>query len=545
MLKYQETKTYSSGFYDSQNGDRMYSATDLRKPYDTIYSDGILPTSDGTSGDVLKVSKVSDSDMVIKVGIGNAKLGGAWFTNDAEYVIELDDSKSTDRYDMVIIRNDDTENVRDAFIEVRSMNEAPTAEALTRDGGIYEVCLAYIYVPARATEILAENIVDTRDRPAFCGLMSGVGATVVQTIRNTYFSETENQKVIPIGITQYNNENGRDRLTVIVEGRIFAEGIDYDITDSDSITLKVGLPVVGTKIEFEVLKNVNANGAETVIQEVEALIGEVNSLKKVVEHHYYCNGVDDNEKISAIAQNFVNGGTDYGSMRLVVHGHFGAYRAYSGDGTTVRNYFWFALGKSGATSNRKLVVDFTDCSVINLPIMEGTYNTVFAGNDVHIVGASVIANQSGADTYIRMFASANGVVVAEDCRFWITATLTSYISQTGTFVRCRGSVTVSGAAGYCFYPTNEALLRVQGGEYYAYSSTGFTSAVVYQTHASAVAILYGVNCPTSAISGFVQSFAANCSGKNISITDTITTLPISVPNGNIRGTLAISKAGLM
>lgn len=545
MPKYQNAKTYRSGFYDSKNGDRMYSAEDLRKPYDTIYSDGVLPAPDGTSGDKLKVSKVDGAAMSIKVGIGNAKIGGAWFENEAEYTVELDAGGDVDRYDMVIIRNDDTENVRDAYIYVADRSDMPTSDVLTRSGGIYEVCLAYVYIPARATAIDESNIIDTRDRPAFCGLMSGVGATVVQTIRNTYFSVSENQKVIPIGISQYNYENGRDRLTVIVEGRVFVEGTNYTITNSEEITLHIGLPIVGTRVDFEVMKNVNADGAETVVQEVEALIGEVNALKKPIEHHYYCTGVDDNKQISAIAQTFVNGGTDYGSMRLVVHGQLKATQPYSGNGTSASNYLWFALGKSGATSNRKLIVDFTDCSVINLPIVAGTYNTVFAGQDVHVVGASVIASQSGTGTYIRGFDSAQGVVVAEDCRFWITASLTSYISQTGTFIRCRGSVTVNGAAGYCFYPTDGALLRVYGGEYYAYSSTGTTSAVVYQTHANAVAILYGINCPKSDRGGFVQSFAVNCSGKNISITDTITTLPISVPNGNIRGTLAISKAGLM
>lgn len=544
MPKYQTTKTYRSGFYDSKNGDREYSALDIRKPYDSIYSDGILPDADGLVGDNLKVSKVNG--MTIKIAAGKAKLGGAWFENDAEYTIELDAAEATDRYDMVIIRNDDTEGVRDSMIFINSTTSVPNPDTdLVRSGGIYDVCLAYIYVPSSFEEdgIAESNIVDKRNESNWCGVMSGVGATVIQSLSSVYHTVSVNEKTIPIGITQFDYE--KDRLTVAVEGRIFTKDTQYTINSNGTITLAIALPVVGTRIDFEVLKNVNAKGAETVIQEVNALIPEVASVKKTLEHHYYCNGLDDNERISAMAQTFVNGGTDYNSMKIVVHGHFGAYRAYSGSGDSTRNYFWFALGKSGATSNRKLVVDFTDCSVINLPIAAGTYNTVFAGNDVHVIGANVIASQSGADTYIRMFASANGVVVAEDCRFWITATLTSYISQTGTFIRCRGSVTVNGAAGYCFYATNESLLRVQGGEYYAYTNTGNTSAVVYQTHANAVVILYGVNCPTSARGGYVQSYAVNCTGKNISITDTISALPISVPNGNIRGTLAISKAGLM
>lgn len=542
MPTYQTTKTYRAGFYPAVNKDRTYSAKDMRKPYDSVFTDGILPIADGTVGDAFKVTK--DTDWGIVVGEGEGKLGGAWFVNESTYRITLDNADAVDRYDCVILRNDDSDSVRAPLIYVKSLNHIPTVTDLVRDGVIYEVCIAYVYIPAFSTEGIDEdNVVDTREHGSLCSAMSGVGATVIQTFHNTYFSETAGQTDIPIGITQYNKE--RDKLTVIVEGRIFTEGTNYTITDNEYIKVAIGFPVVGTKVEFEVVKNVNGKGAESVIQEVTDLMEQMASVEKTLEHHYYCNGVNDNVKISEIAQAYHSAGSDYGSMRLVVHGTFGATLPYSGAGTSASNYLWMTLGKSGIASNRRLIVDFTDCKAISLPITAGTYNTVFAGNDVHVVGANVIASQTGANTYIRVFDSANGVVVAEDCRFWITATLTSYISQTGTFIRCRGSVTVSGAAAYCFYATANALLRVEGGEYYAYSNTGNTSAVVYQTAANAVVILYAMNCPTTARSGYVQSYAVNCSGANISITDTITTLSISVPNGNIRGTLAISKAGML
>lgn len=540
MPTYQTTKTYRAGFYDAKNKDRTYSAKDMRRPYDVVFTDGILPIADGTVGDAFKVSLVSNRE--IMVGAGEGKVGGAWFVNDGNFHIVLDDATTYDRYDCIILRNDDNDDVRAPLIYVKSFDHTPTVNDLERNSLVYEFCIAYVYVPAFASEVVIENnIVDTRDDGSLCCAMTGVGAMVVQTFHNTYFTELAGQIEIPIGITNYNKE--RDKLTVIVEGRIFAEGTNYEIKDNQYIWVNIGFPVVGTKVEFEVSKNVNGKGAETVIAEVEDLLKRTASIEKTLEHHYYCNGVNDNVLISRIAQAYHDGGIDYRSMRLVVHGTFGATSPYSGEGTSNRNYFWLALGKDGVSTNRRLIVDFTDCTAITLPITAGTYNTVFAGNDVHVVGANVIANQTGANTYIRGFSSAKGVVVAEDCRFWITATLTSYISQTGTFIRCRGSVTVSGAAAYCFYATENALLRVQDGEYYAYSTV--TSSVVYQTAANAVVILYGVNCPTNARGGYTQNYAVNCSGKNISITDTITALPVSVPNGNIRGTLAISKAGLM
>ncbi len=540
MPIYQTTKTYRAGFYDAKNKDRTYSAKDMRKPYDSVFTDGILPIADGTVGEAFKVTKVADWG--ITVGEGEGKVGGAWFVNDGAYQITLDNADAVDRYDCVILRNDDNEDVRAPLIYIKPLNHIPTVEDLERNEMVYEMCVAYVYIPAfSANGIDEDNIIDTREHGILCRAMTGVGATVIQTFHNTYFSERAGQTDIPIGIAQYNKE--RDKLTVIVEGRIFTEDVNYTITDNEYIKVTIGFPVVGTKVEFEVAKNVNGKGAETVIQEVADLMKQMASVEKTLEHHYYCNGVNDNVKISEIAQAYHNAGSDYGSMRLVVHGTFGAFAPYSGEGTSSSNYFWMTLGKSGTASNRRLIVDFTDCKVISLPITAGTYNTVFAGNDVHVVGANVIASQSGANTYIRVFSSANGVVVAEDCRFWITATLTSYISQTGTFIRCRGSVTVSGAAAYCFYATNESLLRVQGGEYYAYSTV--TSAVVYQTHANAVVIVNGMNCPAVTRSGYAQSSAVNCSGANVRITDTITTLPVTATNGIVRNTIAINKAGML
>ena len=548
MPAYQVNKTYRGGFYNNKNvdgkDDRVYTAEDIRKPYDTVFSDGIMPGADGTAGETLKVT--STGGMGISVSAGNAKLGGAWFENSGNFSIVLDASGTSDRYDCVIIRNDDTDEVREPSIYVKSLSAPPTGNDLTRTNYIYELCVAYVRVPATATAITDENIIDTREDGTLCNTMRGVGATVIRTYRNTYFSETKNQTVIPIGIPHF--DKSRDTLSVIVEGRLFSDsgsGKKYTVTDNEKITLINGLPVVGTRIDFEVAKNVNAAGAETVVQEVGELIKEMSAVNKTLEHHYYCNGTNDNIQISQIAQAFINGGTDYRGMRLVVHGNVGATEPYSGAGTTSRNYFWFALGSDGESTNRRLTVDFTDCTAINLPIESGTYNTAFSGNDIHIIGASVIASQNGAGTYIRMFSSSSGVVMAENSRFWITADIVSYISQTGTFKNCRGSVTCSSANAYCFQPTSGSLLRVEGGEFYAYSASGYTSAVVYQTAADAVAVLYGVNCPTSARSGLVQSYAVFASGAHISITDTFPTLSLSVPNGNVRGTLAISKPGLM
>lgn len=548
MPTYPALKTYRGGFYNNHvvNGqdDRVYTAEDVRKPYDTVFTDGILPEADGTPGECLKVS--ATGGMGISVASGHAKLGGAWFENERLYNITLDVSGASDRYDCVIVRNDDSDNVREPSIYIKSLSAVPTASDLTRDDDVYEICVAYIKVVALVESISNSDIFDTRVDGSLCNVMSGVGATVVRTYRNTYFSETLGQTVIPIGISQYNKT--KDTLTVIIEGRTFTEGTNYTINDNSKITLAIGLPVVGTKIEFEVAKNVNAAGAETVIQEVAEIRKEMTVNNKKLEHHYYCNGTNDNVLISQIAQTYITGGSDYGSMKLVIHGHFGAVAPYAGAGTSSDRYQWFITGRLSSPSTRKLILDFSDCGEIALPITEGTYNDIFSGYDANVVGANVIVNNPVA--IVRIFNSVSGAVNCENCRFWITANRESYISRTGTFTNCRGSVANSFNYSYCFYTGTNGLIRVIGGEYYAYTADSTAeSAVLYQTGENAVSILYGVNCPTVARSGYYQKKAiAQSAGDGIlSCTDIVSTLPISVASGisNIRGTIAINKPGLM
>lgn len=537
--------TYKAGFYHNikqSNGrdDRVYTAEDLRKPYNSIYTRGIKPEADGTTGEVLKVNAAGG--MNITVAKGEANLG-AWFINESAFTITLDNSTGADRYDCVIIRNDDNDAVRAPSIYIKSLSRVPTASDLVRDEKIYEICVGYVRVPALATTISQANITDTRDHGQLCNVMSGVGAMVIRTYRNTVFTERAGQTDITIGIPQFNRT--RDHLTVIIEGRVLSETA-YTIPSNTYVELELGLPVVGTKVDFEVRKNVNAAGADTVVQEVAGLLNEMALVNKTLEHHYYCNGATDNVNISNIVSEFHSGGTDYGNMRLVIHGTFGATSPRGGDGTTDNPYYWFRAAQGGA-SNRRVTLDFTDCRQIAINCEAGTHNIIFFGMDCRVIGASVIAT---GGTSIFMFSTAGATsVYAEDCRFWITCDSGGYIARSGTFKNCRASVTNTGLHSYCFVPIAASLLRIEGGEYYAYTASAdhFSAIVGVTSGTNAVAILYGVNAPTVARNGYRQTHSLYQTTGMISCTDLISALPLNVVSGasNIRGTIALSKAELM
>lgn len=546
MPIYPRIKTYRGGFYDNEkdasgNDTKVYSAKDMRKPYDTVFSDGIKPAADGTAGDTLKVTAIGDNK--ISIAKGHAKIGGAWFENESPYVIELDIASTADRYDAVIIRNDDSEGVKEPIIYIKQFASIPTLNDLIRNTEIYEICIAYVRVPALATSITQSNITDTRDDGSLCNLMSGVGAMVVRTYRNTVYTERAGQTGVTIGIPQFNRS--RDHLTVIVEGRILSESA-YTIPSNTYVELEIGLPVIGTKVDFEVRKNVNAAGADTVVNEVGGLINEMANVNRVLEHHYYCNGRTDNVNISNLVSDFQTNYTDYGSMKLVIHGTFGATSPRGGEGTADNPYYWIRAGQ-GAASNRRVTLDFTDCKHISINCTAGTVNIIFFGMDCRVIGANVVAT---GGTTIYMFSTSGATTVyAENCRFWITCDSSGFIARSGTFINCRASVTNTGLHSYCFVPLSASLLRVEGGEYYAYTgSTSHFSAVVGVTSGeNAVAIILAVNAPTVARSGYYQTHSIYQTTGYVNSSELISELPIVEVSGkaNHRGTIKVSKAGML
>ena len=533
-------KNIKGGFYNNRvvNGqnDRVYSAEDMRKPYDVIFTDGIKPDVDGTAGETFKVT--ANGGMQISVASGYAKLGGAWVENPNNCLITLDSSLSYTRYDCIIVQNNDNDDARKPDIFIRSLDHVPTEGDLRRDNGIYEVCVAYVIVSSGTVSITENIIVDTRTDGKLCNVMSGVGATILRTLKSTYYTERENQTSIPIRIDGFNPEV--DELEVWVEGIKFTKE-QYTIVSYFNVVLALALPVPNTKVEFVVRKNVNGAANESVNGEVSKLIEDVTSIKNTLSHDYYCNGTNDNVLIGDLVRELLNG-SGYGSAKLNIHGTFGAYQPAITGSTTD---YWFDFSGS---SDRKVVVDFTDCSQIIAPVTDGKVNVIFYGKHIDIVGANLIVNNTITNTSIVVFDSSAEIINCENSRFWITGYKYSYIARNGTFTNCRGSVTNSKLYSYCFY-TN-GLVRINGGEYYAYTADfGSTSAVVGHEGTDAVTIMYGVNAPEVERSGYYQNYSV----MHISVTGVICCTDLISPleikeltgNDNFRGTIELNKPNMM
>lgn len=564
-----------SGFYNAiQSGgtyDRIYNADDYKNVFAAFIKDGVRRSG-------LDDLRVTANGLALTVKMGFAICGGRWVHIDADYPLITVTPPIGDysRRDAVILRVDANENARAASLVYRkgSPSSNPIAPVRDTSTGVTELILATVLVAPGATTVMVR---DTRADANYCGwITTPVGYddyfVSLESRFNTWFNDVQNELAsvtlfkqymwrtvldspassVTFSIPQYDS-TGTDILQIYVNGLLEIKGVDYTISGS-TITFGTGGGGTGTKIagtEIVVIcyKSIDGTGLGSVSDEITELQNDMSLLSDTNEYKYVCNGVNDNVKLSEIAQSWLNGGTDYACKKISVYGTFGCSAAYGGSGTSANPYRWFSVGLD-ADTNRRIVFDFTSCGQISLPIVRGTVNTVFHGHNAHIIGANVVVNQSGTGTIVKCFSSTAGAVYAENCRFWLTCYQDSRISNTGTFVNCRASVANVVNNTYCFQPFDGSLIRLNGGEYYAYTgSSNAQSAVVGQSAANAVSILYGVNAPTLSRSGFYQtnSIIQFAGGGMMNCTDLVSALTVTVTSGisDIRGTIAKSKPGLM
>lgn len=560
-----------SGFYNAMNVggvyDRRYNADDYKNVFAAFIKDGVRRSG----GDDLRVTA---SGLVPSVKLGYAVCGGRWVHLDADFKMDAITPPVGDysRIDAVVLRVDANENTRAASIVYRTGTPASSPQAPTKDTStnITELILAHIRVAPSASAV---TVTDTRPNANLCGwITTPVGYddyfasldsqfdTWFQNVRSTLASVTLFKqykwrtvltgaaKDVTFSIPQY-SAGGVDIIQVYVNGLLETEGIDYTLSGSTITFITAGggngSKVAGTEIVVLCYKSIDGEGLGSVSDEITTLQNQVAKLSDTDEYVYICNGKTDNVELSKIAAAWLSGGTDYSSKVIRVYGTFGATAPYSGSGTASAPYNWIQAGTGGA-SNRRITFDFTGCSQMNIVCTANTYNVVFFGLNVDILGANVVAT---GEADITMFSRAAATVAhARDCRFWITAN-TGYIARGGTFKNCRCSLTTNDGDAFCFNVMSGGLLRLFGGEYYAYAATGGQSAVVYinSGQANAVCMTYGINCPTNARSGYVQTHAVNVltNSAKCSFTDTVTTLEIAAAGQNIRGTIAHNLPGLM
>lgn len=585
-----------SGFFNalktaSGQYDRKYNANDYSEIWAAVVSNGVRRSGE----DDLRVS--ASGGLTLKINTGYGWINGRWYRNDSDYTafsVPTPPVGDRSRIDRIVLRLDtsiDARHIRLYYLQGEP-DASPAAPALTRSGSVYELAIADISVPAGATSITALNITDQRGNGRMrdvyvgeddeghdlykvvpgedlCGwITTPVGyegyfqtldeefegwfgevrdrlATATTTREYQQRITTEAQtSAVTFSIPQF-DPTGLDRVHVCVNGLQAVEGIDYTRENS---TITFTTPkVAGTDIDVTVLKSVDATGVGSVMDAVEELQEQMATIKNIGDYIYICNGYDDNVVLSTLAQDFFQDGPENGQFTVNVYGTFGANAPFSGTGAATSRYRWMVLGSASATSTKRVVVDFLNCSVINLTGTGENHYICFYGSNCAIKNANVVARQRGSTTAgsVVVFEDAGAGFMAESCRFDVSAYYGASIAKQGTFRDCYGTVTNSRDNSYCF-ALEAGLLRVFGGSYTAYTGLTSTKSAVFGEKGAAGALAtYGVNCPTVAKAGHYQTNAAyfaNTTTKGV-LTGTITTLSVATAIGGgvtVRDTIAAS-----
>lgn len=147
------------GFFDSVNGDRLYSAVQMCNPYTRLVTDGIYPAPNGLGSSDFEVSEVT-GQLKVKVKSGEGIFAHKWFRLTADTTIDVPQNGTIlTRIDSVIIQVNNTSSVRAGRVIYREGTAAsnPQPPALTNSGDISEFRIANITVAGGATTVTVSD----------------------------------------------------------------------------------------------------------------------------------------------------------------------------------------------------------------------------------------------------------------------------------------------------------------------------------------------------------------------------------------------------
>lgn len=163
--------SWTSGFFNSVNGDRRYNADQMGAIFEGLITDGIYKSVGN------KLAVEPNNGMTIQINTGRGWFDGRWVNNASPYLHTLEASDVLlNRYCAVCVRVDLTEDNRKAepYFKYSEFATTPIKPTMERTETVKEYCLAYIYINAGVSAITSANIEDTRDNSDLCGWVTGL-----------------------------------------------------------------------------------------------------------------------------------------------------------------------------------------------------------------------------------------------------------------------------------------------------------------------------------------------------------------------------------
>lgn len=152
------------GFFDSIEGDRLYSAEDLTGYFLRLIPSGVLP--DGF--------EVAASGLTVSVSAGRGFLRTRWVNVTEPETLEIAPCTSGVRQDRVVLRLNTLDAARNISLTIKQGTPPPdyAPPTLTRNGSVFEISLARLIV---GTESVL-SVIDERGDESVCGYVQGFGA---------------------------------------------------------------------------------------------------------------------------------------------------------------------------------------------------------------------------------------------------------------------------------------------------------------------------------------------------------------------------------
>ncbi len=153
----------TSFFYNSKDGDRKYDASSMENWLKKFFTNGIF------TGD-FEVKE--GTGMAVTIGSGYGNINGKVAMSDTDASLDVSAASGTlSRIDSIVLRRDDTNRVMSLVVIQGSSSSNPTAPAIVRTNGVYDMRLANIAVNAGTVKITQADITDTRTS-ADCGIVA-------------------------------------------------------------------------------------------------------------------------------------------------------------------------------------------------------------------------------------------------------------------------------------------------------------------------------------------------------------------------------------
>lgn len=180
-----------SFFFDSVNGDRMYTAQEFNDFFALFFTDGVIGL-----GENLEVVH-SEEPYSVKVKPGEAVVGTKGYALTGEEPVTLSFPKLEDgrpRIDRVVLRRDNTSEKRQVYLTTLQGNPAenplPPKHADELEKNIFEICLAQVLL--EPGNHMIEQITDERDDPRLCGVsQTTIDSVTIEEFKDKFEEFTE------------------------------------------------------------------------------------------------------------------------------------------------------------------------------------------------------------------------------------------------------------------------------------------------------------------------------------------------------------------